>query len=174
VTSMACGPAREIFDAYRTMENPDRLKSTLIDFDLQALAYVSEMRDRKRLQRHITLVNENLLYLALGRTKTPICNQDLVYTIGLIDYFDDALVVKLLNLAHRLLRVGGRAIVGNFHTSNRYRAMMDHVLDWRLIHRCEEDMNRLFSRSAFKRACTGIRFEEEKINMFAECVKSTA
>ena len=172
VTSMACGPAEELFDVYRSLEKPELLKSILIDFDLQALAFVSDRRDRARLQRQITLVNENLIYLALGRTKTQICNQDLIYSIGLIDYFDDEMVVKLLSLAHDLLHPGGRVIVGNFHPDNRFKTMMDYVMDWRLIHRDEDKMNELFAHSAFNRSCTNICFEGEGINLFAECVKT--
>jgi hypothetical protein len=48
---------------------------------------------------------------------------------------------------------------------------MDHVLDWRLIHRTEDDMDRLFAASAFGRTCTNIRFEEQGINLFAAGVR---
>lgn len=51
------------------------------------------------------------------------------------------------------------------------KALMDHVLEWRLIHRTEADMDRLFRASAFGRPSTRIRFEEQRINLFAECVK---
>jgi SAM-dependent methyltransferase len=171
VTSLACGPAEEVFDVYRALDNPERLRCNLVDFDLQALAFVAERRDRARLQRQINLVNENLIYLALGRAKTPIRDQDLVYTVGLFDYFKDNLVIKLLNLVHNLLRPGGRVIVGNFHPRNRHKAFMDHVLEWQLIHRTEADMDRLFEHSAFGRRCTDVRFENQGINLFAECVK---
>jgi hypothetical protein len=48
---------------------------------------------------------------------------------------------------------------------------MDHVLDWRLIHRTEEDMHRLFQASAFRGPCSNIRYEEQGINLFAECIR---
>jgi hypothetical protein len=48
---------------------------------------------------------------------------------------------------------------------------MEHVLEWKLIHRTEDDMHRLFAASKFGRPCTKIRFEAEKVNLFAECVK---
>ncbi len=48
---------------------------------------------------------------------------------------------------------------------------MDHVLEWRLIHRSEPDMDRLNERSRFRRPTTAIRWEEQRINLFAECVK---
>jgi hypothetical protein len=47
------------------------------------------------------------------------------------------------------------------------RAVMDHVLDWKRIHRTEDDMNRLFEASKFGRPCDQIRFEAERINLFA-------
>lgn len=171
VTSLACGPAEEIFDAYASMPDPSKLLTTLIDIDLQALAFVGDKRDRLKLKRHMTLVNANLVYLARGRQQVALQDQDLVYSVGLIDYFADSFVVALLGYVFDILRPGGKVILGNFHPRNPSRAVLDHVLDWRLIHRTEEDMHRLFQASRFGRPCTRIRFEAEGINLFAECVK---
>ncbi len=169
--SLACGPARELFDVFETLGDPARIKATCIDFDLQALAHVAERRDRLGLQRSMTLTPENLIHLAIGRKTIAVDEQDLVYSIGLIDYFPDELVVKLMSLVHSLLRPGGKVILGNFHPKNTCKAFMDHVLEWRLIHRSEADMDRLYRASAFGRDCTNIRFEDQGINLFAECVK---
>ena len=54
---------------------------------------------------------------------------------------------------------------------NPNRAFMDHILRWKLIHRTEDDMNRLFRASEFARDGTKIRFESEGVNLLAECVK---
>jgi extracellular factor (EF) 3-hydroxypalmitic acid methyl ester biosynthesis protein len=172
VTSLACGPAQELFDVYETLESPLELKANLVDMDLQALAYVADKRDKLRLTRRMVTHNENLIFLALGRRKIELSSQDLVYSIGLIDYFDDDMVVRLLNWIHGILAPGGRVILGNFHPDNPTKALMDHVLEWRLIHRGEDDMNRLFQSSAFGRAATDILWEEQRINLFAECVKA--
>jgi len=172
VMTLACGPARELFDVFEQLDDPAQIKATLIDFDLQALAHVAERRDRLGLQRSMTLTPENLIHLAIGRKTMDVDEQDLVYSIGLIDYFPDELVVKLMSLIHSLLRPGGKAILGNFHPKNTCKAFMDHVLEWRLIHRSEADMDRLYRASAFGRDCTNIRFEDQGINLFAECVKS--
>jgi extracellular factor (EF) 3-hydroxypalmitic acid methyl ester biosynthesis protein len=172
VTSLACGPATEVFDVFGHLPDPGALTVNLLDIDLQALAYVSEKRDEARLQSRMRLLNDNLIYLALGRTKTDIRDQDLIYSIGLIDYFNDKIVVKLMNLIHSMLRPGGRVILGNFHPRNDCKAMMDYVLDWSLIHRTEADMDRLYQISHFGRPCTKIRFEEQRINLFAECVRA--
>lgn len=171
VTSLACGPATEIFDVYEKIKDRSLLKTNLLDIDLQALAYVSEKREQAGLQNQMRLLNDNLISLALGRTRTDLKDQDLIYSIGLIDYFNDKIVVKLMNLIHSMLRPGGRVILGNFHPRNECKAMMDYILDWKLIHRSEEDMDRLYTMSNFRRPSTRTLYEEQKINLFAECVK---
>jgi len=172
VTSMACGPAAELFDVFEGLDDKSKLKATLIDIDLQALAFVGDKRDKLKLTRQMEMINGNLVYLATGRQKVFIKEQDLVYSIGLIDYFNDKFVLMLLNYVHDLLKPGGRVILGNFHPKNTSKALMDHVLNWELIHRSEEDMNRLFSASKFGKDCDRIRYEDEGVNLFAVCTKS--
>jgi extracellular factor (EF) 3-hydroxypalmitic acid methyl ester biosynthesis protein len=167
VLSMACGPAREIFDTYATLSDPNQLHATCLDIDLQALAFVADVRDKRKLKRHIRLENANLAYLVTGRQRMELQPLDLAYSIGLIDYFNDEFVVRLLDFVHDQLRPGGRVILGNFHPRNSSKAFMDYVLDWKLIHRDEADMNRLFKASKFGTDCEEIRFEEEGINLFA-------
>ncbi len=169
VTSLASGPAEEVFEAFAELDDKQALRATLIDFDLQALAYVKERCDALGLTSQIELRDENLIYVALGRRHAPFEAQDLVYSIGLIDYFGDRLVVQLLDVIWTMLRSGGETILGNFHPRNPTRALMDYVLDWKLIHRTEEDMARLFTSSRFRMPPTEIEFEEERINLFARC-----
>ena len=91
--------------------------------------------------------------------------------MGLIDYFKDRFVIALLDYIYELLKPGGKVILGNFHSNNPAKAFLDHILEWKLIHRTEEDMNRLFAASKFKKPCTGIAFEESGVNLFASCSK---
>jgi len=172
VTSVACGPAAEVFDAFEKLDDPSALFATLVDIDLQALAFVDARCENSGLKRSMKLLSGNLVYLALGREKLDIEPQDLIYSIGLIDYFNDEFVVRLMNYLHGLLKPGGKIILGNFHPGNSSRAYMDHVMEWELVHRTEEDMDRLFSDSEFNSPCTNIQFEEEGINLFAECIRS--
>ena len=168
--SLACGPAREIFDVYDEVQDKTLIKATLLDIDFQSLAFVDDLRNRKNLRNQITLLNENLIYLSLGRRKSEIAPQDLIYSVGLIDYFSDKLVIKLLNYIYDNLIPGGRVVLGNFHP-NIYMEYMDCVLEWNLIHRTKEEMDKLFLASAFNRPSSKIYFEKEKVNLFAECIK---
>jgi SAM-dependent methyltransferase len=171
-TSLACGPAEEVFDVLADPDLAARLQATLIDIDEEALAFVEDRARQRGVLDRLTLAQANLIYLAVGRHRLELPPQHLVYSVGLIDYFNDAFVLKLMDFAHALLRPGGRLILGNFHPLNSSRAMMEHVLEWKLIHRSEDDMHRLFAASKFGRPCTRIRFESERVNLFAECVKA--
>jgi extracellular factor (EF) 3-hydroxypalmitic acid methyl ester biosynthesis protein len=171
VTCLACGPAHEVFDVFQQLDDSRRLQASLIDIDLQALAYVAERRDNAGLQNRINLINANLVYLALGRQKLELRDQDLIYSLGLIDYFNDKFVIKLLNWIHGRLRPGGTVILSNFHPNNYCKEVMDYVLEWRLLHRSEEEMHRLFTASFFGRPCSRIQFESEGISFLADCIK---
>ena len=173
VTSLACGPAREVFDAFAstTDREHERLHVTLVDLDREALDFVDQHSARQAWRSQLDLRKKNLLRLVVSDKNFPLAQQDLIYSIGLIDYFDDRFVVKLLDWIHSKLDPGGRVVLGNFHPHNPCRALMDHVLDWRLIHRDESNMNRLFRASAFGCPCDSIRFEAEGVNLFASAVK---
>ena len=97
--------------------------------------------------------------------------QTKVDVANLIDYLQDEHIIRLLDWIYDQLLPAGTVILGNFDAANPDKAFMDHILGWRLIHRTEEDMHRLFEQSAFRRRCTRIFFEAENVNMFAECVK---
>lgn len=172
IMSLACGPAREVFDVFATLDDKQSLQVTAVDIDHEALKLVSGRSRGEGLEERIDARHGNLVYLATGREVFDLPPQDLVYSIGLIDYFNDSFVVALINWIHDRLAPGGRVILGNFHKRNPDKAMMDHVLEWKLIHRDEADMDRLFQSSKFGRKCTRVLFEPEKINLFAECVRA--
>ena len=169
ITCLGCGLAEEIFDVFMELHDPSCLRVTLIDIDFQALASVSERLDKKQLAAHVKIHNANLVYLATGRQDLDVSGQDLVYSAGITNYFDDKIVVSLMNYIHTIMDPGGRVLLGNFHTGNPNRAFMKYVLNWHIFHRTEDDMHRLFALSSFKRECTEIVFEEEGINLFVSC-----
>lgn len=165
ITSLACGPAREIFDIFGEPDHPDII-ATGLDIDDQALAYARNIAAGAGVTERMTFVRANVVKLALGRQTLELADQDLVYSIGLIDYLADHLVVKLLDWIYRRLRPGATAIVGNFDIDNPDRAFMDHLLDWRLIHRSPQDLVDLFAQSEFGDATVEIRREATGINLF--------
>ena len=171
VASLACGPAREIFDVFEKADDTARLQVSCVDVDREALAQLSERCQAQNLADQVRVFQGNLIHLATGRQELELAPQDLIYSLNFIDYLSDERVLTLINWIHDKLRPGGRVILGAFHPRNPSRGFMDHVLDWRLTHRDEAEMNQLFLISKFAQPCSRIWFEEEGINLFAECRK---
>lgn len=166
ITSLASGPARELFDLFAGESAPD-VKVTCIDIDNQALAYAAEIAERLNASDRFSFAQDNLVRLAHGRGKTVLKPQNLMYSVGLIDYLRDDFVIKLLDWIYDKLLPGGIAIVGNFNKANPSKAFMDHIIEWELLHRTTDDLRSLFSRSAFGDTPVDVRSEEEGINLFA-------
>lgn len=171
ILSIACGPAQEIFDCYLELADTTLLKSTLVDIDNDAVTFVNEKIIGSNLSSQIQIFKKYLVLLAKGKDYLDIPLQDIVYSIGLMDYFSDKAVIIFLNYFYKLLKPNGKVIIGNFHPNNDSKALMDNILDWRLIHRTEEQMIEIFSKSLFKTNPVEFVYEEQGINLFAICAK---
>ena len=170
VTGLACGAAQEIYDLF-SADHGAQVHYTGIDIDHLALESVQRWAAAVDVADRVQTVPGNLIYLASGSQQLDLPPQDLIYSMAAIDYLSDQFVVKLLNWIHDHLAPAGRVLLGNFHKSNPDRAFLDSVLDWRLIHRDQQDLSRLFEASKFGRPCERILFEEEGVIMFGEGVK---
>lgn len=84
ITSLACGPAREIFDVVE--ENPltSSVEFTLLDLDQDALDLVVARLSSLTTLAKFEIIKANLLNLITGRQVLNIPAQDLIYSIGLI------------------------------------------------------------------------------------------
>jgi extracellular factor (EF) 3-hydroxypalmitic acid methyl ester biosynthesis protein len=172
VTSLASGPARELFDLFAPGGEPLDIKATCIDIDNQALAYAAGIADKLGVMDRFSFAQDNVVRLAHGRGRTVLKPQHMIYSIGLIDYLRDDLVVSLLNCIHDKLLPGGTAVVGNFDTGNPSKSFMDHVIEWELIHRSPDDLRTLFARSKFADTPVDVRFEDAEVNIFAFSMKA--
>jgi len=171
IMSLGSGPAREVIDAL-TSPNGPRLRPTCVDVDQGALDYASSLARGAGVLDRIRLVRENIIRLSLGRGSFDTSPQDLIYSLGLIDYLRDELVVSLLSWIHGNLRPGGIALVGNFARSNPNRAFMDHILEWRLFHRDPDDLRTLFAESQFGDSPLELGVGDEGVQLYARCRKA--
>lgn len=171
VISLACGPSIEIFNLFDKLEDKSKISIIGLDIDKRALSSVDDQIKEKKLSKYFETLCRNVLYFPKNNEIKPE-TQDLIYSLGLIDYFSDRLVVRLLNSVYPLLKKEGTIILGNFHPSNPSKAMMDYILDWKLIHRTEEDLQNIFKKSLFSQSNIEFIYEPEKVQLFAVCKKN--
>ncbi|MFT6221297.1 MAG: cyclopropane fatty-acyl-phospholipid synthase-like methyltransferase, partial [Candidatus Endobugula sp.] len=85
---------KEVFNIYDELDKKAyaKLKVIGIDMDKRACASVDDRIYAKKLQAYFSTQAHNVL--SLGKYTYLNNTQDLVYSMGLVDYFSDKLVIK--------------------------------------------------------------------------------
>ena len=146
VTSLGSGPAQEIQNYLRVGALPRPVEFTLIDQEVEALA-------RAYANTHpLTLAHAGaakisclqISFMDLLKTKDAIFSlppQDLIYSVGLVDYLAPRRAANLVATLYRRLASGGTLVVGNMKdTATGNFWPMEVICDWSLYYRNEAEM----------------------------------
>ncbi len=172
IMNLACGSNRELFDFLKRSTRTEIIEALCIDADKDALKFTAEKVDTFSHKASILLMQENVIKWSLGRSKHDFSKQDIIYSAGLTDYLDERLFIALVKKAYSFLRPGGVLILSNFSVNNPNKAWMDHILQWKLIHRNNRDLKQLFRAGGFGEDVK-IFHEREGVNLFAVGRKET-
>jgi extracellular factor (EF) 3-hydroxypalmitic acid methyl ester biosynthesis protein len=147
VLSLGCGPAREVelFLSNRALKNR-RVEFTLIDQEQAALRYAVEkthphVLDLKGLAR-VQALNMSFTDILRGTgALDSLPPQDLVYSVGLVDYLADRRASGLVRRLYETMAPGGLLIIGNMNeTALSNLWPMEFLTDWSLYYRTEAQM----------------------------------
>lgn len=175
VLNVACGPAIEVQRLIRSEPDIENCRFTLLDFNEETLAYTKGKVDEAMRSRgqsvEVSYVHESvheLLKQSINkeRNSDPV-EYDIVYCAGLFDYLSDKVCSRLLRLFYRWIRPGGSVLSCNVHPSNPNKYWMEHILEWHLIYRDEEEMMSLVPQLGIQR----LFFDETGVNIFLEISK---
>lgn len=130
ICAIACGHLREA-DA---LVGKDLRNIVAVDQDPLSLGVVASQHDGR-----IGLVEANAITYLRNAARDGE-RFDLIYTLGLTDYFDERAMRLLHKLMKQCLAPGGRIMVANFLPGHLSTAWMDAVMDWHLVYRTEAQM----------------------------------
>ncbi len=170
IMNLACGSNRELFDFLADCAYTEQIAALCVDADSRALEYTADTVNVFPHRATVRLMNDNVVRWAVGRVRHNIGLQDIIYSAGLTDYLDDRICAALINRAYECLEKGGTLIVGNFGCGNPDKAFLEHILQWKIIHRSPEELREIFSKTPFGEAVE-IMSEENNINLFAVATK---
>lgn len=153
VLNMACGPALEVQRFVRTQQQCEYCDLTLVDFNEETLEHaeqkIADARKASGFEAGINFVQKSVHQL-LKEAAKPTPEQlhqedryDLIYCAGLFDYLSDKICARLLRLFYRWVKPGGMVFVTNVHPRNPSQRCMEHIVEWYMEYRDEEDMLRL-------------------------------
>ncbi len=150
VLNVACGPAAEVQRFIRTSPLSERCQLTLLDFNAETLSYThGRIKEAVRESGRLPAVDfvhksiHDLLQEARGRNAGFGQTYDLVYCAGLFDYLSDKICARMLELFYRWTEPGGLVISTNVHPRNPVRFFLEHLLEWNLVYRDNEQMLKL-------------------------------
>lgn len=148
VASVGCGKARELESVFRAV-SPRRFSVTLLDVDIRALSGARDILDRIPGASSRVRVKEFNAFTAKHSTlidelREP---QDVIYSAGLLDYFDDSGFISYVCMAYDALADNGKLVIGNFSPRNSTKGTMKYLLDWTLHFKSEEMMLALIEKT---------------------------
>lgn len=144
ITSIGSGPAREFDHIFQTASPDSRWEVTFVDQEPRALefaisnnpAFASDPRFKARaLNASFTQM------LDPGRSIFTLPPQDVIYSLGLVDYLSLPLATKFAKRMLDYVKPGGRLIIANVNNlSTGITWQAEHVSDWTLHFRGREEM----------------------------------
>jgi extracellular factor (EF) 3-hydroxypalmitic acid methyl ester biosynthesis protein len=147
ILSLGSGPAREV---ETLLTNPRGLgglaEFTLIDQEQAALRYAYE-RTYPEVMRsggkaHVQCLSMSFTDILRGVSGlSSVAPQDMIYSVGLLDYLSDRRAGALVRRLYEALAPGGLLIIGNMNeTALSNLWPMEFITDWNLYYRDEQQM----------------------------------
>ncbi len=176
VMNLASGPARDIKELYDLgLENA--FSTTIFDcydFDAAALNYAHQLLNN---YNNVNFYQKNAIRMALTkniRREIPV-EYNLIYCVGLFDYLDGPVAVKLITNLRKLLKKDGVLIIANF--GEKYRnssaGLMEWATEWYLIYRNEDEFRNLFLSSGCAKENVQIIKSAHEVILFAYVTSSS-
>ncbi len=144
--SIGCGPARELEHIVSASDPRATLHATLIDQEIAALEFAENYARTRFDERRLRISAYNTTFKEMFNPSgiAALRDQDIIYSLGLVDYFSPLLARRFVSRAYDLVRPGGKVIIGNASNSpNGTLWTMEHVLDWTLYFRDRAEMSAL-------------------------------
>ena len=171
ITSLGSGAAPEVIDLY-FQTSPPNVHVTCVDFNHQELSTAARVAHKWDFRDRLTFIQDNLFLLAEGYSQIDLPPQQTIYNLSMANYLRDRELIGILNWIYDHLLPNGVVILGNFHSANPDRVVLEHILEWHYIYRSAEDLEKLFSRSKFRSLPITIQSDEFGVELFVVCTKT--
>ncbi len=153
VLNIGCGPAVELQRFIKNNDISNQSIFSLMDFNDETIDYarrkindaISESNNKPGI-KFIHKSIDVLLKEVYDDNSSLEDTYDFVYCAGLFDYLITQTCKNLIELFLRWVSSGGLVTVTNVHASNPNRHQMEHLLEWYLIYRDDNDMKMLIPR----------------------------
>lgn len=142
ILNLACGSCREVAELLKDLNYKGELTITCIDWDQEALDFSQEAI--KEIPKNVKvkfLRGDLLVFIKEKKYLESIGKQDLIYSIGLIDYLPDRILKKWMQFFYQLLPQGGKFIVTHKNREKTFPPLPPNwFCDWKFVPRSKEEV----------------------------------
>ena len=142
VASIGCGSCIEYWNAKQ--ELPEGINGFMLDQDSGAFDSARQhiIQNGNRFDFH----NDNVLKFILNRDKLKLMGErDLIYSVGLLDYFSVKNSARIVSRLWDAIKSGGLMIITNAQPDNPTRLWMEYGGDWFLCYKNKEEMHEIIA-----------------------------
>ena len=147
ILSVCSGTGHEIADAIPLFNPSKKVNFTCVETDEKALDFSRDVLSQS--------VNDNIRFdfkheaifriLEADKLINKYDKQNLIYTLGIIDYLSDRAAKRIIKILYSLLEKGGMLILSHRDRDKTFPPIPpDWLCDWKVIARNEEEMSKLF------------------------------
>lgn len=178
IFNLGCGPAREVQDFLASDNLSDSADLVLLDFNDETLASTTrsleDLRTRHRRRTGLQFVKRSVHQILKESSKKgagfEVGTYDFVYCAGLFDYLSDRICRRLMEVFYDLLAPGGLLVATNVDSCNPSRLWMEHVVEWHLVYRTQDQFAKLAPDSS-QPELRAVKTDATGVNIFLEVRK---
>jgi extracellular factor (EF) 3-hydroxypalmitic acid methyl ester biosynthesis protein len=151
IYNLGCGPAGEVQLFLANHNLSEFSQFTLLDADDETLKYtektLEKIKGENGRKTTIKFVKKSVYQLLKtgGENRAADVKYDFVYSAGLFDYLNDQVGRAIIKIGYDLLTPGGLLLITNVDPLNPIRNIMEHIYEWHLIYRNNNQMASLTS-----------------------------
>jgi SAM-dependent methyltransferase len=122
IVNFGCGGCKDLRDLFQMFVPEKIVNFTVVDQDLEALNFSKKIFKALPAKANIKYLQKNITELIMAyrnkNTETPFINKNLVYSIGLVDYFGDNTLQLFVRFCMKSLAPGGKLIFAHKNSDN--------------------------------------------------------
>ncbi len=167
VLNLGCGPCREVLELAPIITQTNA-HFTNIDFDTDALLFSAQRLTKAGIGDNVSFRQYNALRMVNSRKNIrEFGHVDVIYTIGLLDYLSDEVLVRLIKSLYAMLKPGG-VFIAVFKDSDQYSTHDYHwLVDWSgFLQRDAQASRKLFNEAEIPNDAITISRTPENVMIF--------
>jgi extracellular factor (EF) 3-hydroxypalmitic acid methyl ester biosynthesis protein len=173
VLNIGCGSCREVVELAPVIQQTGA-RFTCVDLDAEALVFSAGRAREAGIQGHVTFRQYNALRMVKAdRNIREFGRFDIIYTIGLLDYLNDDVLICMLQSLYQTLHPQG-VLVAVFKDADRYDTADYHwLVDWSAFRqRTGQDSWRLLDRAGIPADRVVVQRSQDDVMIFYRVLRT--